>query len=65
MASKYKKGALIKDMNELVDAVFSDEWVIWHGKPLSPKFVKNMGILTVHQGIKYGSIHRAIKVTPT
>ena len=58
--TKYIRGPQFTNMNDLITAVFSGEYIYLHYKPQHPAVIKNMTVATLEIFVRGGSARYAI-----
>ena len=58
---KYRKGAPILSVYDLLLELAAGRFVMWRGRPLHPEFCRSMSLRAIERGILAGSICRAEK----
>ena len=56
---KFKKGAQVKSLNELIDLILYGSWVYWADRPKHPNVLANMTVSSLRAGIRAGVVFEA------
>ena len=60
MAKRFKKGKVIKSMDDLLKAIDAGQWLYWRRRPVHPQIINNMSLKTVYAALRGDCIHEAI-----